>query len=116
MPRGLTPTGICDFGTLLDVDDVDCLAFLGADEDVTAIRAEDRVLGVLAAHLDDERLVVRSRVDKDDLVVLLDGGGHPAAVNRDADAFGRSADGDRGAGFSRSRSTTTRAPLGWSLM
>jgi hypothetical protein len=84
-----------DLRPLGDVDDVDRLAVLGADEHVAAVGREDRVLGVLSPHLDHERLRVRPRIDEDDLVRLLDRGGDPAPVGRDADAFGRRADRDR---------------------
>src|SRR5437763_3723560 len=58
---------------LLEVDDLQRVAVLGADVHDPAVRPEHRVLWILALHLDGERFALQPRVDEGDAVRLLAG-------------------------------------------
>src|SRR5205085_197874 len=84
---------------LLEVDDLQRVAILGADVHDPAVRPEYRVLRILALHLDGERFALQPRIDEGDAVRLLARRGDPAPVGRASHAFGRDAKRDRAGGF-----------------
>jgi hypothetical protein len=69
-----------DHLALCNVDDVDAVRFLCAHVEPLAIGAPHGMLRILASRLDLAIDGELGRVDEEDLIVLLDGGGQPLAV------------------------------------
>src|SRR5207245_1330390 len=88
-----------DLRALIEVDHLHRIAVLGADVHGPAVRAEDRVLRILAFDLERERFALQPRVDEGDAVRLLARRRDPAPVGRASHAFGRDAERDRTRGL-----------------